>query len=77
MLYDMKSDYEWFCANEKEIVAGHIGESVIIRGKQVLNYCKDDKEAVSFMRREPAGTYIIQRCLDDSTEHYYTGRFAF
>lgn len=74
-----KECFDWYLANRDSVVSGHIGKSVVIRDNTVLAYYDSDRDAIDAMKSEPAGSFIIQRCLPDEQSNliYYTGRFAF
>jgi hypothetical protein len=56
----MREDFEYYQDHQGDIVKGHIGETVVIKDKQIIGYFKDVYEAVGFMRGRghAMGTYL-------------------
>jgi hypothetical protein len=56
--------YFYYKAHQAEIIKGHLGEQVIIYGRQVIGYYEGLMEALAAatdMKLKP-GTYQVQKC---------------
>jgi hypothetical protein len=65
-----KDNYKFFDINRDAIIAGHIGEYVLIRDCAVVGYFTDIESAygpLAHTHAEP-GSYIIQECVTEEDE---------
>jgi hypothetical protein len=65
-----KENYKFFDVNRDAIIAGHIGEYVLIRDCAVVGYFKDIESAygpLAHTHAEP-GSYRIQECVTEEDE---------
>jgi hypothetical protein len=65
-----KENYKFFDLNRDAIIAGHIGEYVLIRDRAVVGYFKDIESAygpLAHTHAEP-GSYRIQWCVAEEDE---------
>jgi hypothetical protein len=65
-----KENYKFFDLNRDAIVAGHIGEYVLIRDCAVIGYFTERMSAyvpLAHTHAEP-GSYLIQQCLAEEEE---------
>lgn len=61
-MYDMKADFEWFKANQENLVKQYNGKYLVIREKVVLGAYASAAKAVAGTSF-PMGEYLVQRCV--------------
>jgi hypothetical protein len=73
--------FTYYKARQGEIIAGHINEYVVIKGRQVLGYYVTLEAAFESMAQagEELETFIVQRCQEPGTDiaNYYNNAVAF
>jgi phospholipase C len=75
----VRDEFEFYDANQAEIVAGHLDEFVVIKDRKVRGYYKTDGEAFDSMIGEEIGTFMVKRCQKPGTDiiNYYNDRVVF
>jgi cytolysin (calcineurin-like family phosphatase) len=58
-----KENFDWFRANQSELVKRYTGKYLVLRDKSVAGAYDTDKEAYSTARATLPGKYIILRCI--------------
>jgi non-ribosomal peptide synthetase component E (peptide arylation enzyme) len=78
-LFMIHDEFEFYDANQAEIVNGHLGEFVVIKDLKVRGYYKTEEEALDSMLGEELGTFMVQRCQEPGTDiaHYYNNEVVF
>jgi hypothetical protein len=78
MIYD---EFEFYDANQAEIVAGRLDEFVVIKDRKVRGYYKTEQEAFLSMSvlGEKLGTFMVKRCQKPGTDSigYYNDAVVF
>ena len=71
--------FEYYTANQSEIVKNHLGEFVVIKGSSVLGYYREESAAFESMKGNELGTFIVKKCQEPGTDvvTYYNNRVAF
>jgi hypothetical protein len=66
MIHD---EFEFYDANQAEIVVGHLDEFVVIKNLKVRGYYKIEEEAFHSMSvlGEKLGTFMVKRCQKPGT----------
>jgi hypothetical protein len=72
-------DFAYYTAHQTEIVAGHLGEYVVIKDAKVLGYYKEELAAFVSMKEEVPGTFMVKKCKPkgEDIEHYYNHEVVF
>jgi len=75
----IKDDFEYYTANQEEIVKDHMGEFVVIKDSTVIGYHKEESKAFESMKEFELGTFIVKKCQALGTDivTYYNNRVAF
>jgi hypothetical protein len=75
----VREEFEFYDANQAEIVAGHLEDFVVIKDCKVRGYYKTEEEAFDSMIGEELGTFMVQRCQKPGTDiaHYYNTAVVF
>ncbi|MHC6204131.1 hypothetical protein ACYULU_13180 [Breznakiellaceae bacterium SP9] len=75
----MQDDFEFYDANQDEIVDGHINEFVIIKNAGVAGYYANEMDAFAVMKNEVPGTFMVKKCKPKGQDMlvYRTNRVAF
>jgi hypothetical protein len=75
----VRDEFEFYDANQAEIVAGHLDEFVVIKDRKVRGYYITEEEAFDSMIGEELGTFMVQRCQKPGTDiaHYYNNAVVF
>lgn len=75
----LKDDFEYYTANQEEIVKEHLGEFVVIKDSAVIGYFKEETEAFESMKNHKLGTFLVKKCQPPGadTVTYYNNRVAF
>jgi hypothetical protein len=75
----LSDDFEYYIARQSEIVEGHLGEFVVIKGAQVSGYYKEEMEAFAAMKSEVPGTFMVKKCepKGEDIETYYGNQVVF
>ncbi|MDR1930465.1 MAG: hypothetical protein LBQ44_07535 [Treponema sp.] len=58
------NEYYFYKAHQEEIINGHIGDYVVIKGSAVLGYYKNMIETFDDMakKQQEPGTYAVRKC---------------
>jgi hypothetical protein len=58
------NEYYYYKTHQEEIINGHMGDYVVIKGSAVLGYYKNMMDAFSDMaeKKQQAGTYAVRKC---------------
>ena len=75
----LKDDFEYYTANQEEIVKDHLGEYVVIKDITVVGYFKEEAQAFESMKSNELGTFLVKKCQQPGTDvvTYYNNRVAF
>jgi len=75
----IKDDFDYYTANQAEIVRDHLGEFVVIKDSSVQGYYKAETEALKAMKGNELGTFIVKKCQTPGTDvvTYYNNQVAF
>ena len=75
----IKDNFDYYIANQEEIVNGHLGEFVIIRNQAVVGYFNEEAKAFESMKDSELGTFIIKKCQEPGTDiiNYFNNNVAF
>jgi non-ribosomal peptide synthetase component E (peptide arylation enzyme) len=77
----VRDEFEFYDANQVEIVTGHLDEFVVIKDRTVRGYYKTEKEAFHSMSvpGEKLGTFMVKRCQKPGTDviGYYNDTVVF
>jgi hypothetical protein len=75
----VRDEFEFYDANQAEIVAGHLDDFVVIKDRKVRGYYKTDEDAFDSMIGEELGTFMVKRCQKPGTDiiNYYNDRVVF
>lgn len=76
---EIKEAFDYYKANQDEIVAGHIDEYVVIKGQKICGYYENEEDAFDSMVGEELETFIVQKCQEPGTDiaNYYNNAVAF
>lgn len=74
-----ETDYEWFLENYNELYAKYGDVYLAIKEKTILGVYPSFAEGVlSTMKKEPLGSFIVQRCgIDESAYTNYISSMNF
>jgi hypothetical protein len=74
-----KKAADWYWKHQAEIVAGHLSEFVVVKGRSVLGYHETENQAFASMTGDELGTFIVQQCQEPGTgiANYYNDTVAF
>jgi hypothetical protein len=64
----IQQDFEYYTANQDNIVDGHLGEYVVVMDSQVLGYYAKEIEAFIAMKKHKLGTFIVKKCQLKGTD---------
>jgi hypothetical protein len=67
----MEDEVRYYRANQDAIVAGHIGEFVIIEGHKVLGYYKDAEAAIKATAGHKLGMFMLTDCKPKGEDMIY------
>ena len=75
----LKDDFEYYTANQEEIVKDHLGEFVVIKDSAIIGYFKEEAQAFEHMKGNELGTFIVKKCQQPGTDvvTFYNNRVAF
>jgi len=75
----IKSDFEYYIANQEEIVKDHLGEFVVIKDSAIVGYYEKELKAFESMVGNELGSFIVKKCQQPGTDivTYYNSRVAF
>jgi len=75
----IKDDFDYYTANQNEIVMDHLGEFVVIKDSTVLGYYQEEAAAFEAMKGNELGTFIVKKCQTPGTDvvTYYNTQVAF
>jgi hypothetical protein len=75
----VRHEFEFYDANQADIVAGHLDEFVVIKDCTVRGYYKTEDDAFDSMIGEEPGTFMVQCCQKPGTDiaHYYNNAIVF
>jgi hypothetical protein len=69
----VRDEFEFYDANQAEIVTGHLDEFVVIKDRKVRGYYKTEEDALDSMIGEKLGTFMVHKCQKPGADiaHYY------
>lgn len=75
----MDANYEFFLNNQANIIAGHENLYVVIKDQSVVGYFLSELDALSAMKGNQLGTFIIQKCVNEKNGivEFYSRRVIF
>ncbi|MCL2193974.1 MAG: hypothetical protein FWB78_11355 [Treponema sp.] len=75
----LRDDFDYYTANQAEIVEGRLGEYVVIKDSSVVGYYSDEADAFGAMKGHELGTFIVKKCQAPGTDviTYYNNQVAF
>ena len=75
----LKDDFEYYTANQAEIIKEHLGEYVVVKNSKVIGYFKEEAAAFKAMKDNELGTFLVKKCQEPGTDTvtYYNNRVAF
>jgi hypothetical protein len=75
----IRDEFNYYKENQNTIVAGHIGEYVVIKNNAVIGYYKTEDEAFSSMKHEKLETFLVHKCKEKGKDliTYHTLRVKF
>jgi hypothetical protein len=75
----INDDFQYYTANQEEIVRDHLGEYVVIKDTTVLGYFKEEIEAFESMKNHELGTFIVKKCQQPGMDcvTFYNSRVTF
>lgn len=66
----MEADFRYFLNNYEHLCSRYRDKYVVIKDGKVLGAYDDRHEALDdTLPKEPIGTFIVQKCSEDSSEH--------
>lgn len=70
----LRQEFDYYIANQKELVEKYRGRVIVIKGKQVVGVYRNEVEAVTESERKfELGTFLVQKC--EPGEDNYTQTF--
>ena len=75
----INNDFEYYAANQEQIVRDHLDEYVVIKDSTVIGYFKEESKAFQSMKDNELGTFIVKKCQEPGTDviTYYNDSVAF
>jgi hypothetical protein len=76
----LQREFEYYLANQEELVKQYSGKYLVIRDCQVIGAFDDELEAVrATSKKYPLGTFLVQKCEpgSDSYTQTFHSRVAF
>ena len=75
----VRDNFDYYMANQDEIVRNHLGEFVVIKDSAVAGYYKTDSAALKAMKGNELETFIIHKCEAPGTDvvMFYNNQVAF
>jgi len=75
----LRDDFDYYTANQAEIVKGRLGEYVVIKDSAVMDYYSNEADAFEAMKGHELGTFMVKKCQTPGTDvvTYYNNRVAF
>ena len=68
----LKKEFEYFLANQKELVEKHNGKYVVVKGQQVIGVYDEELAAIADTKKNhPLGTFLVQK-VDAGKEYSQT-----
>jgi hypothetical protein len=67
----MEDEVRYYRANQDAIVAGHVGEFVLIEGLQVLGYYKDVEGVIDATAGHKVGMFMLTQCKPKGEDMVY------
>ena len=81
IIMDAGKNYEWFREHLPELVNNYDGKYIVIKNYAVIgSYDTFENAWTETLKREKAGTFIIQLCTEDETQTaqtYFTNMVSF
>lgn len=70
---DLKKEFDWYVANQKNLVAQYAGKVLAIKDQKVIGVYNDELSALTEMKKaHELGTFLIQKCEPGSTAYTQT-----
>jgi hypothetical protein len=73
----IQEDFEFYTANQEEIIKEHLGEFVVIKDSTVLGYFEEETKAFDYMKENELGTFMVKKCMEPGTDIITFHRVAF
>jgi hypothetical protein len=67
----VEDEYDYYMAEQDAIVAGHIGEFVLIENRKVLGYYKDIEAVFEASVGHELGMFMIKECKPKGEDMVY------
>jgi hypothetical protein len=64
----VRDNFDYYTANQDEIVKGRLGEFVVIKDSAVVGYYGTEGDALKAMKGNELETFIIQKCQVPGTD---------
>ena len=80
MTKPLEKEFQWYLANQDDLVKKYNGRMIVIKGTSVLGDYADISEAVAeTSKTEKPGTFLVQKCEPgtDSYTQTYPSRVIF
>jgi len=73
MATPLQKEFEYYVANQADLVAKHGGKFVVIKGEKVIGVFDDQIEAIKETSKTNApGTFLVQKCVPGSDSYTET-----
>jgi hypothetical protein len=75
----LKDDFEYYTANQEDIIKDHLGEYVVIKNSAIVGYFREEAKAFEAMIGNELGTFIVKKCQPPGKDivTFYNSRVAF
>lgn len=76
----LKSEFEWYLANQKELVKKYNGKYLVIKGCKVVDvYDREDVALFESEKKYELGSFLIQKCTkgNDAYTQSFNSRVIF
>lgn len=69
----LKKEFEYYLANQDELVTKHNGKYLVIKDSEVIGVFDDIKTAIeTTSKTHLIGTFLVQKCTSGDTDHTVT-----
>ena len=78
--YMLTKEFEYYLANQKDLVKKYNGKVLVIKGQQVIGVYESETEAYfKTIKAHDLGTFLIQKCEpgEESYTQMYNSRVTF
>lgn len=70
---ELKKEFEYYLANQKELVRKYDGRFIVIKNQKVIgNYGSEPEAYIEAQKQNELGTFLIQKCTSGKDSYTQT-----